>query len=102
MDIVSSTLRVLRDYDLPTKRRIQLNIYDIRITVYQFFTIYNYNGLLPVFLRFSQKTKNQFQFSPERVLRLPKLKLIFSNERGGLQKAPILVLWFWVRIFLLK
>ncbi len=37
---------------------MQLYIYDIRITVYQFFTIYN--GLLPVFLRFFKIEKPIF------------------------------------------
>ncbi len=45
---------------------------------------------LTVFSHFSKKIHNLF--SPELDLRLPKLNLISSNERGGLQKAPILVL----------
>ena len=53
-----------------------VKIYAIWITLYPFPT--RYNGFLQVFCDFSKK--NQIQFSPERGLRFPRLKLISSNE----------------------
>jgi hypothetical protein len=64
---------------LPHIKRQQLSeIYAIRIRLYQFFP--RYNGFFIGFWLFSKK--NQTLFSQERELRLPKLKLISSNERG--------------------
>jgi hypothetical protein len=69
-----------------TQRPVWLKIYAIRITLYPFPT--RYNGFFTGFLRFF--TKNQIQFSPERVLRSPQLKLISSNDSGDYKR-----LLFW-------
>ena len=69
-----------------TQRPVWLKIYAIRITLYPFPT--RYNGFFTGFLRFF--TKNQIQFSPERVLRSSQLKLISSNDSGDYKR-----LLFW-------
>jgi len=65
-----------------TQRPVWFKIYAIRITLYPFPT--RYNGFFTGFLRFF--TKNQIQFSPERVLRSPQLKLISSNDSGDYKR----------------
>ena len=77
-----------------TQRPVWLKICAIRITLYPFPT--PYNGFFTGFLRFSKKI--QIQFSPERVLRQPQLKLISSNETGGYKRLLFWSYGFWFEI----
>jgi hypothetical protein len=72
-----------------------LQIYAIRITLYQFSN--PYNGFFTGFLRFLAKFENQF--SQERVLRSPNLKLISSNDSGGYKRLLFWSYGFWFENF---
>ena len=78
-----------------TQRPVWLKIYAIRITLYPFPT--RYNGFFTGFFAIFQKKSNSI-FSRTRAP-FTTIEVDIFKWFGELQKAPILVLWFWVQNF---